>query len=660
MKNKKDDSRRVPPLAQKKSVTKTVEIMLLLLGMVVFVVAIMPETAMGPPSAPVLDGLLDDVYNTGYIAFYANATYHDAGGYLYIVDNTSIDPDYVWVAWVISKSYVDNTYGTGTVGIYLNPVKNECGHDFGDLLDSDGQQFKFYNCTNELVFNAFFDLIYPNGSTPSEYGIPAWGDEENVLYTGDGSLVEYNTSTLWNVNYYYNTTDPYDVTVNSPNINHTYTLHANYTEWEFRHIYEIRMNRTLFGGCSMNKSATELVEIHASPNKLGRKKPALTILASLGDFVWNDSNFDGIQDAGESGIFNVTVNLYNDTDSLINTTTTDADGYYKFTHLESGNYSVGFVLLGGYVFSPRYQGDDNTLDSDANINSGRTGVVTLGSNETNMTLDAGMYQSSVFPAIELVKTVRNETSGWLDHVDVSLGDTVRFKLWINNNGTCNLTNVNVTDILPANLEWADAAVPTESGTNSPTNNTIWWNLTGTLHTFENRTIEFNATATESGLLLINNANVSGYCQNTTTYVYDDDNASVKAIHDTPKIIRVRQSTNSPLPGENVTITAHVTGNIEVISVNLTYDTTTVPMTLVSGTATNGYWNATIPGQPAGTTLTLYVTARNDDGNSVSSTPHDKHWTLPPVPVPAIGPLGTLALIASLSIIAIWAIRRREK
>ena len=119
-------------------------------------------------------------------------------------------------------------------------------------------------------------------------------------------------------------------------------------------------------------------------------------------------------------------------------------------------------------------------------------------------------------------------------MDVSFGDTVRFKLWINNSGTCNLTHVNVTDILPDSLEWADAAEPTENGT-STGNGTIWWNLTGTLYTSESRTIEFNATALESGVLIINNANVSGYCPNTDTYVYDDDTASVKAISDAPKI-----------------------------------------------------------------------------------------------------------------------------
>ncbi|MDV7397402.1 SdrD B-like domain-containing protein, partial [Arthrospira platensis SPKY1] len=31
--------------------------------------------------------------------------------------------------------------------------------------------------------------------------------------------------------------------------------------------------------------------------------------ASLGDFVWNDLNADGVQDGGETGVENVTVNL---------------------------------------------------------------------------------------------------------------------------------------------------------------------------------------------------------------------------------------------------------------------------------------------------------------------------------------------------------------
>ncbi|MCW3129974.1 MAG: hypothetical protein N2V75_07760, partial [Methanophagales archaeon] len=93
----------------------------------------------------------------------------------------------------------------------------------------------------------------------------------------------------------------------------------------------------------------------------------------------------------------------------------------------------------------------------------------------------------------------------------------------------------------------------------------------------------------------------------------------------PVIVSVEQSNDSPVQGEDVTITAHVTGIVNVTSVTLRYDGTEVAMTLNSGDEKDGYWKATIPGQPACTTLTIYVTARNAVGNSDVYGPHEKHW-----------------------------------
>ncbi|CAM2064350.1 Ig-like domain-containing protein [Sulfidibacter corallicola] len=82
--------------------------------------------------------------------------------------------------------------------------------------------------------------------------------------------------------------------------------------------------------------------------------------ATIGDFVWNDLNGDGVQDAGEPGISGVTVFLdLNSNGSLDGgepSDTTDAGGGYDITNLATGTYSVrvqsstiptGFVLTGG-------------------------------------------------------------------------------------------------------------------------------------------------------------------------------------------------------------------------------------------------------------------------------------------------------------------------
>ncbi len=67
---------------------------------------------------------------------------------------------------------------------------------------------------------------------------------------------------------------------------------------------------------------------------------------SIGDRVWSDTDADGVQDAGETGLSGVTVTLLEDTDgdgtfeSTVATTTTAADGSYSFTDMPPGAYRV--------------------------------------------------------------------------------------------------------------------------------------------------------------------------------------------------------------------------------------------------------------------------------------------------------------------------------
>jgi uncharacterized repeat protein (TIGR01451 family) len=114
--------------------------------------------------------------------------------------------------------------------------------------------------------------------------------------------------------------------------------------------------------------------------------------ASLGDFVFNDANNNGIQDAGDTAVAGVTVELINPTDSsVIASTTTDANGGYQFTGLTPGDYQVRFTAPSGYTFSTANQGGDDAKDSDAD-STGTTQTVTLTSGEFNGTLDAGLVQ----------------------------------------------------------------------------------------------------------------------------------------------------------------------------------------------------------------------------------------------------------------------------
>ncbi len=114
--------------------------------------------------------------------------------------------------------------------------------------------------------------------------------------------------------------------------------------------------------------------------------------ATIGDFVWEDTDGDGVQDGGEPGLAGVGVTLYRASDdAIVATTTTAGDGSYEFAGLAPGTYYLVFAAVGGYERTAVDQGAD-TADSDAALATGRTANVTVVGGETNSTLDAGYYQ----------------------------------------------------------------------------------------------------------------------------------------------------------------------------------------------------------------------------------------------------------------------------
>ncbi|MEI6179162.1 MAG: SdrD B-like domain-containing protein, partial [Chloroflexales bacterium] len=121
--------------------------------------------------------------------------------------------------------------------------------------------------------------------------------------------------------------------------------------------------------------------------------------ASLGDFVWEDQNGDGVQDATEPGVAGVTVELWRDgASAALSSTTTLATGYYTFTHLDPGAYYVRFAPTAPYtltyanITASEVVSATDTNDSDALQSTGVTSVTVLVSGESDPTWDAGLYR----------------------------------------------------------------------------------------------------------------------------------------------------------------------------------------------------------------------------------------------------------------------------
>ncbi|NJN34723.1 MAG: hypothetical protein HC817_11200, partial [Saprospiraceae bacterium] len=115
--------------------------------------------------------------------------------------------------------------------------------------------------------------------------------------------------------------------------------------------------------------------------------------ASVGNFVWDDVNRDGVQNAQEIGVPNVVVQLYKSDNTLVATDTTDAAGKYLFTSLDANDYYIKFDTASFphmYLLSPQNAILNDSLDSDANA-AGVTPVFTLEEGEQDTTIDLGIH-----------------------------------------------------------------------------------------------------------------------------------------------------------------------------------------------------------------------------------------------------------------------------
>lgn len=176
--------------------------------------------------------------------------------------------------------------------------------------------------------------------------------------------------------------------------------------------------------------------------------------ASLGDYVWIDTNSNGIQDAGEVGLNGVTVRLLDAGGNNRATTVTANDGtgnpgYYLFNNWAPGTYSVQFVLPAGYGFTVRNadgQGISGPLNSDADPSTGRTAQVTLAAGNAVRYVDAGLIPLSVSrPLINVKKYTNGVDADVPTGPFIPVGGAVTWTYVVTNTGNVPLRNVVVTD-----------------------------------------------------------------------------------------------------------------------------------------------------------------------------------------------------------------------
>jgi uncharacterized repeat protein (TIGR01451 family) len=195
----------------------------------------------------------------------------------------------------------------------------------------------------------------------------------------------------------------------------------------------------------------------------------------IGNYVWYDTDGDGVQDPSEAPVVGATVNLYDGAGNLVATTMTGPDGSYYFDVDPNTDYVIRMDNPADYAAGGPLENWSLTQDSaDTDDDADSDGVVgadgfpeisyTSGNaGDNDHTLDFGF----VAPFdLALQKQLADGTNLGT----FAPGDTVTFTLTVENQGAVDATNVELVDYLPAGLTLADAAW-TDNGDGTATLNT---------------------------------------------------------------------------------------------------------------------------------------------------------------------------------------------
>ncbi|RNI11419.1 DUF7507 domain-containing protein, partial [Methanohalophilus portucalensis] len=333
-------------------------------------------------------------------------------------DDDTLEPGEVWMY---------NATGVAEEGQYAN-IGNVTGTDPTDAEVTDEDPSHYFGLNSSIDIEKAtngVDADDPTGPTIDEGNTVNWEyvvtntgnvNLTNIIVTDDqGEIPEFQGS---NIN---------DDNILEPGEVWTYTATGTAGIGQYANI-----------GNVTGEHNGDTVTDEDPSHYFGEEPPRST----LGNYVWEDLDRDGIQDETDTGISDVTVNLYTGGGVLVGSTTTNETGYYLFTGLAAGDYFVEFVLPDDYEFTTADQGTDDTVDSDANVANGRTTTTSLFAGEVDLTWDAGMYLPI---SIDIEKSTNGQDADDPQGPKVDVGSTVEWEYVVTNTGSANLTNINVMD-----------------------------------------------------------------------------------------------------------------------------------------------------------------------------------------------------------------------
>ena len=338
--------------------------------------------------------------------------------------------------------------------------------------------------------------------------------------------------------------------------------------------------------------------------------------ATIGDFVWNDLDGDGVQDGGEPGLVGVTMYIDSNTngsiDALEPRKITDAAGAYAFTSLPKGDYEVRV--------------DTTTLISGSVLTSSSAVVsLSLAAGQDFNTADFG-YREEVDLAVSVTGPAGAVTAG-------SGVENLEYELTVTNNGPASATTLKLNELLtlPSGVSLVSA---------TPTQGTITSNVwtVGSLASGASAKLAYIITVGSSAAAGTDVTGLSASVASADQAIVDtsdDSAAELTSVERSVDIaLSVTESIDPVIAGSGAsnlvyTITAQNTGDSDASGVSVSR-ALTLPsgVSVVSEVASAGTFsspNWTIPtlgsGQSVSLTVTLTVasnTVTSTDGIGVSA------------------------------------------
>ncbi len=169
----------------------------------------------------------------------------------------------VTIRTTLAKTFVDNTYGTNTIGWPKD-------HKFDDLKGSDQLQIALYDKAGTKKMEFKMDYISDDKNVPSKYrSLGVTGGDGKMIVGSSSDVVKVITSLDKNFNDY-----GYVLTTNSPATNASYTPNPSYPNWIYEVWYEVTVKLSAFGTSGFGKSG--ITGVHASPSKTGQNSEPVT------------------------------------------------------------------------------------------------------------------------------------------------------------------------------------------------------------------------------------------------------------------------------------------------------------------------------------------------------------------------------------------------